>query len=138
MQNPVIIPFGEINLQVRPDVTHKWLLETKLVAEAYGVSVETIRYHKAIHKSELCDNEHFVEIKVQHTVSTGVGKTNACEKSNKTTFWTKEGVTMLGFFIKSDRAKEFRKFASNLIVNGTPTSVAPALPKKSSTLLNYL
>lgn len=111
MQNPVIIPFGEIQLQVRPDAQHKWLLETKLVAEAYGITEAGVRMHKAGYKDELIEGTHFIS----------VNNPNANPRAgipHISTFWTREGVVMLGFFIKSDRAKEFRKFASNLIVNG--------------------
>jgi hypothetical protein len=98
--------FEELTIYVRPDKTHEWLMETKLVAEAYGVSEETIRSHKSNHSSDLIDNKHF----------TSVESFNARNLKQIKTFWTKRGVIRLGFFIKSARAKLFRDWAEDLII----------------------
>ena len=36
---------------------------------------------------------------------------------NKQILWTKRGIVRLGFFIKSERAKMFRDWAEDLVVN---------------------
>lgn len=65
------------------------------------------------HCDELIEGKHFV---------TSVTKSNAGCKSggylqNTPTLWTKRGIVRLGFFIKSERAKMFRDWAEDLVVN---------------------
>jgi hypothetical protein len=97
--------FEELNIYVRPDETHEWLMETKLVAEAYGVDESTIRHHKRRNESEFIEGKHFTSVTISHA---GLQRT--------TTYWTKRGVIRLGFFIKSARAKLFRDWAEDLII----------------------
>lgn len=69
---------------------------TSQVAENYGVSKDTIRDHYERHSDELIENIHyFYEINPRF--------------KTKVIRWTLEGVYMLGFFIKSERAKDYRK-----------------------------
>ena len=105
------ITIGSDVIPVRPDETPEYLVETALVAKGYGVSVETIRTHKRDHADELIEGQHFLS----------VGKTNARpgRGAQRLTVWTKLGVITLGFFIKSDRAKLFRKAAAALILRHT-------------------
>ncbi len=95
--------FEGLTLYVRPHETHEWLMETKFVAEGYGVSEETIRSHKANHSEELLENKHF----------TSVETFNARDLKKISTFWTKRGVIRLGFFIKSERTRLFRDWAED-------------------------
>ncbi len=99
--------FEGLTLYVRPHETHEWLMETRLVAEGYGVSESTIRDHKRLHKDELTDGKHFIGVENTDTVGQG---------GSLKTFWTKRGVIRLGFFIKSARAKLFRDWAEDLII----------------------
>jgi hypothetical protein len=98
--------FQSLTIQVRPDETHEWLMETKLVAEGYGVSESTIREHKRKKSDELIENKHFTSVSI--TDARGLRRVN--------TFWTKRGVIRLGFFIKSERARLFRDWAEDLII----------------------
>jgi hypothetical protein len=85
--------FEELNIYVRPDETHEWLMETKLVAEGYGVSESTLRSTKNRHQEELIEGKHFIS----------VANCNANPRggiAHIQTFWTKRGVIRLGFFIK--------------------------------------
>jgi len=79
--------FEELTIYVRPDETYEWLMETKLVAEGYGVVESNIRKHKMSKKDELVLGKHYI------TVTNSNGGENL-------TFWTKRGVIRLGFFIK--------------------------------------
>jgi hypothetical protein len=101
--------FEGLTICVRPDETHEWLMETKLVAEGYGVSEENIRQHKNKQRDELIENKHFIS----------VSNTNANPRAgiaHVQIFWTKKGIVRLGFFIKSARAKLFRDWSEDLIV----------------------
>lgn len=97
------IQFQDINLDVIPDKSHEWLLETDLVANGYGVKASSIRSQKSRHAKELKENKHYT------TVAN-------CNGGEPTTYWTKKGIVRLGFFIKSDKAEQFRDWAEDLIV----------------------
>jgi len=98
-----------------PNSDHEFLMTTKEVAAAYGINPNTLRGHKRDHKDELFDGKHFIE---------GVCISNAGCKSDsykqelttKVTYWTKRGIVRLGFFIKSERAKLFRDWAEDLVL----------------------
>jgi hypothetical protein len=98
--------FEDLILYVRPDETHEWLMETRLVAEGYGVSKNTIQKHFQRNSEEFILEKHFVTMDNLSIVGA---------KSNQL-FWTKRGVIRLGFFIKSARAKLFRDWAEDLII----------------------
>ena len=99
--------FQSLTIHVRPDETHEWLMETKLVAEGYGVSEGTLKSTKTRHQEELIEDKHFIGVANCDTVGQG---------GSLKTFWTKRGVIRLGFFIKSERARLFRDWAEDLII----------------------
>jgi hypothetical protein len=101
----MLVQFENINLEVREEPTHGWLLETALVAECYQVEKQVIKKHLQRNASEFIEGKHFVRW-VQNVPS-----------NEPQIFFTKRGVIRLGFFIKSERAKKFRDFAEDLIVN---------------------
>jgi prophage antirepressor-like protein len=86
------------------DKKYGHVLPSKDVAKNYGVKSDTIRRHKVDHLDELLENEHWVKLEVQ----TNSGK-------QKITHWTLDGIHMLGFFIKSPKAKAFRKVVAGLL-----------------------
>ena len=56
----------------------------------------------------------------------GVSLTNTLPNTQpNAVFWTKAGIVRLGFFIKSERAKMFRDWAENVILQ----AITPELPK---------
>jgi len=91
------ITIADIKLQASEDYT----LPTAEVAKFYGVGAKTIREHKKNHSDELIENKHFVFA--------------LDERNRKRLYWTLEGVYMLGFFIKSERAKIYRKAVAKLL-----------------------
>jgi hypothetical protein len=105
--------FEGLILHVRPDETHEWLMETKLVAEGYGVDESTIRYHKSKNMDEFIEDKHYLCVSITHAQSKNFELGSMVREQ---TFWTKRGVIRLGFFIKSERAKLFRDWAENLII----------------------
>lgn len=77
-------------------------LKTTDVARAYATSSDTIRKHFKNHNDEFLENVHyFYDINPRF--------------QSKVTKWTLEGVYMLGFFIKSVKAKEYRKKVARLL-----------------------
>lgn len=110
---------GNLSVEVMPDDKFEFLMTTNEVAKGFGVAGNTVRTHKLEHKDELIEGKHFIVLINGKTPS--VGKTNAGCKSNSYEFkqilWTKRGIVRLGFFIKSERAKMFRDWAEDLVIN---------------------
>jgi len=106
----------ELQVEVVTDVKHEWLLSTKDVAEGYGLSESGLRSTKSRNEDEFEEGTHFI---------TSVSNRDAGGPPIKSTMWTKEGVVVLGFFIKTEMAKGFRKWASKFIIeNSSPTFTA--------------
>ncbi|WP_294614048.1 hypothetical protein [uncultured Bacteroides sp.] len=102
-----------LSVEIMPDDRFEFLMSTNETAKGFGVSGNTVRRHKMEHADELIEGKHFI---------TSVQKMNAGCKSadylqNKQILWTKRGIVRLGFFIKSERAKMFRDWAEDLVVN---------------------
>ncbi|MGH2267485.1 hypothetical protein [Campylobacter taeniopygiae] len=74
------------------------------VAYNYAVNNTTIMSHKNLHADELIENIHYFYDYEQ----TKGGRQRVIK-------WTLEGVYMLGFFIKSPKAKEYRKKVAKLL-----------------------
>ena len=103
----------ELVVEVQPNVEHEWLLSSKDVAEGYGLSASGLRSCKSENSDELEEGKHYVRI---------------TDAKGQPLYWTKEGVVMLGFFIKTPTAKEFRRWASNFIVEKSKEPKAPSIP----------
>lgn len=98
-----------LTVTIIPNSDHEFLMTNKEVANGYGVSVDTIRRHKKDHQSELSEEKHFLGgVSITHGATPG---------ATKATMWTKRGIVRLGFFIRSERAKLFRDWAEDLILN---------------------
>jgi hypothetical protein len=113
-----------INLQVTDGLTvaviqnqtYEFLMLSKDVGLGYGVSAGTIRKHLLEHHDELIQGKHFIK-----------GATFSNTLANiqpHAVYWTKAGIVRLGFFIRSERAKLFRDWAENVILQ----AIAPKLP----------
>lgn len=88
---------------------HEFLMDTFEVAFGYGISSSTIRMHQARQSNELIEGKHFIK---------GVTISDSDKKTpHNKVFWTKRGIVRLGFFIKSERARLFRDWAEDLIIN---------------------
>lgn len=104
------ITFQAITLNVIESNEHTFLMSSRDVAAGYDVTESIIRSHRQRHSDELIEDKHFIMTRTAN---------NAAK-----TMWTLEGVHMLGFFIKSERAKEFRKWTAKLLTeirNGNAT-----------------
>jgi hypothetical protein len=98
-----------LTVSVYPDSKHEFTMPTKEVAKGYGVHPDTIRSQRRHYSKELIEGKHFnSNVQILH----GAGK----HGSSRTTMWTKRGIVRLGFFIKSKRARMFRDWAEDLII----------------------
>ncbi len=98
MKNLQNVSFNNVVLNFDENYT----LSTKETAECYGVSEENLRNQKYRHKDEILKDIHYIEVWDN-------------QFKRYITRWTLDGIHMLGFFIKSQRAKEFRKFTAMLL-----------------------
>lgn len=114
----------QLQVTLIPNQRHEFLMPTKEVALAYGVTVSNLRVHKHNYKDELFEGKHFIS---------SVKILNGAVNATQTTMWTKRGIVRLGFFIKSERAKLFRDWAEDLVIteleNHRTTITAPTLPE---------
>lgn len=112
-----------LEVEIMPDDKFEFLITTNEAAKGFGVSGNTIRRHKLEHQDELVKGKHFIVVgnSLMNGASHGVQKMNVDCKSDssvfKTILWTKRGIVRLGFFIKSERAKMFRDWAEDLVIN---------------------
>ena len=103
---PMVVTEG-VTVNVLPNEVHEFLMTGKEVAHGYGVTDYNIRQHKLQRPDELIEGKHFV---------IAVSITNGGNIPHNAVLWTKRGIVRLGFFIKSERAKLFRDWAEELII----------------------
>jgi len=102
-----IIIVEDTKLNLLTDEKYEFLLSNKDVALGYGITPSTLRSNQNNHKDELIENKHWLRLEIQ----TKGGK-------QKVIHWTKKGIVRLGFFIKSEKAKAFRDWAEDYIIQG--------------------
>ena len=97
-----------LTVTILPNSNHEFMMSSKEVATGYGTSSYAIRMAQMRHSEELIDGKHFVKgVTFCHTLPGA---------QPHQVFWTKRGVVRLGYFIKSERAKLFRDWAEELII----------------------
>lgn len=102
---PMTVTEG-LTVNVLPNQQYEYLMSNKEVALGYDVTEYNIRQHKLQHCDELKEGKHYVN---------AVSIPNSRLPHNAV-LWTKRGIVRLGFFIKSERAKMFRDWAEDLIL----------------------
>lgn len=85
---------------------HEFLISNKEVALGYGTNIQNLSHVKKNNSDELIENKHWIRLEVK----TAGGK-------QKVIHWTKRGIVRLGNFIKSEKARKFRDWAEDYIVN---------------------
>lgn len=108
---PMTVTDG-VTVNVIPNMEHEYLMPTSEVALGYGISESGLRHAYMRHGDELLDGKHWLKgVTFSPTLEKGKN-----EQPNQV-FWTKRGIVRLGFFVRSERAKLFRNWAEDLIVN---------------------
>lgn len=106
-------------ITVHPHQAHEYLVESRLVAEGYGVAESTLREHRRQHGDELVKGKHWISVRnPDANPRAGV--------PHHQVLWTKRGIVRLGFFIRSTRAKRFRDAAEDLVVDALHVKKLPA------------
>ncbi|GAB6119588.1 ATP synthase subunit B family protein [Dysgonomonas termitidis] len=102
---------------VHPAPEHGYLMTTRQVANGYDVDENSIRKHLQRRADEFTEGKHYLR---------GVNVSNIEEGDNLSPlshpdaiFWTKRGVIRLGFTARGERARLFRDWAEELIINQT-------------------
>ena len=125
-----------VNLQVTEGLTvavfqnqsHEFVMPVRDVALGYGVASGTIRNQLSKNFDEFIEGRHYIK---------GVAFCDTLPNIQPhAIYWTKAGVIRLGFFIKSDRAKLFRDWAENVILNviAKPVSLPPVTKRRHNRL----
>ncbi|TZF81803.1 Bro-N domain-containing protein [Pedobacter sp. BS3] len=110
--------------------SHEFLMPVKDVATGYGVSAGTVRDHLSKNLNEFVYGKHYVK---------GVDIFDTLGKNAQphAVYWTKAGIVRLGFFIKSERAKQFRNWAENLILQvSAPQVQLPPVKRRNHNRLS--
>lgn len=97
--------FENLNI-IQTNDSKQWYMTVDQVALGYGVSDVTIRRHLQEHADE-----------IREGVERGVSILNTLGGPQSKTILYREGVIKLGFFVRSQQAKNFRQWATNLISN---------------------
>lgn len=99
---------NENTIEVRVEDETVWLTQ-KLIAELFGVEVNTINYHlKEIFKSEELSPEAVIR-KIRITASDG--------KNYNTNFYNLDAIISVGYRVNSLRATQFRQWATVVLRN---------------------
>ena len=112
--NKKIVKFQDLELELIIDKQYEWLIDSKLLAAGYNVSLDAIQNSFKRNKDEFEENKHYIRT---NRISDKMSDTTNSTKAKY--LWTKRGVIIFGFLLKSDKAKQFRKFAEDLIINKT-------------------
>ena len=109
---PITVAQG-VTVNVLPNEQYEYLMTTKEVAKGYGVTDYAIRQNKVSLSSELIEGKHYViAVSIPHGE---LPKKLKC--AHNAIMWTKRGIVRLGFAMRSERAKLFRDWAEELIIN---------------------
>ena len=116
----------DLTVSLIPNANHEFLMTTQEVAFGYGVKDNTLRSHANLNKDEFMPGKHFVE-----AVEIFDAMPQNMQPHQK--LWTKRGIVRLGFFIKTIRAKMFRDWAEDLILEKIENKVNEPEPGIDST-----
>lgn len=108
---PITVTEG-VTVKILTNVQHEFVMSTKEVAHGYGTSDYSVRKALLRHSDELLENKHFV---TAGTICPG-DHHRVLSLPHNAVLWTKRGIVRLGFFIKSERAKLFRDWAEELVI----------------------
>jgi hypothetical protein len=109
---PILVQIADnLSVQLHPIPQHEFLMSTKQVAEAYGVSVKAIGGQKQ--RNEFVEGTHFfIHDELQNVVLRG----RETVSKVKRLYFTKRGVVRMGFFLTGQRAELVRTWAENALI----------------------
>lgn len=116
----IIQEFENTKVSVIFSEQHDFLIDSNALALCYQVTESNLRHHKNNNPSDFIEGKHFVSVSNTHGGS-------------PKTYWTQRGVVQLGFFIKSETATRFRRWAEDLIIKSQkqPVQVLPTTYKEA-------
>lgn len=115
----IIQEFDGTKISVIFNEQHNFLIDSSALGLCYQVSESNLRYHKINNPSDFIYGKHFITVSNTHGGS-------------PKTYWTQRGVVQLGFFVKSETATKFRRWAEDLIITSTaPAVVLPTTYKEA-------
>lgn len=125
---PMTVTEG-LTVNIIPNSNHQFLMTTKEVANGYGVTEYAIRKNKLSLSEELTEGKHFVT-----AVTIGNGELpGALRCAHNAVLWTRRGIVRMGFSMRSERAKLFRDWAEELVIEKMQRT-APVQPLRATAL----
>lgn len=125
---PMVVTEG-VTVNVLPNAQFEYLMTTKEVAGGYGTSTYAIQQSLHRNSAELIEGKHYVTALT--ICQSDLPKQLRC--AHNAIMWTKRGIVRLGFFIKSERAKLFRDWAEELVIEKMQRT-APVQPLRATAL----
>jgi hypothetical protein len=122
IQEPIQKKFNDNIIELYPNKDHEFVMDSDQVSKGFDCSKSTIWNHRKEHSDELKEGKHFYYSTLRNT--------EARNLQTKKLFWTKRGIIRLGFFIRSERAKQFRDWAEDLILDHMEQKTNPEPKRK--------
>ena len=117
-----LVAFEDVKINLTPDRQHEWLISSADVEAGYGVPRGTLRSTKSRNEGELVEGKHYANVLVNSNVAVGYAQPPTRPK----VMWTKRGVVRLGFLLEGPRARRFRDFAEDLVLEKLEAPKTPA------------
>ena len=127
---------ADLSVSVLASSDYGFLMTTNDVAKGYGISRDTVHAHKSRNSNEFVEGVHFVK-GLENCKTLGLKNSQPNQ-----IYWTKVGVIRLGFFISSERAKVFRDWAEQVVLEYVqhkavaPTVKLPQIRRHNHNRLN--
>lgn len=121
----------DLAVTLLPDPNHEFLMTSKEVASGYGVTESLLRSHSSANKNDFLEGKHFFKaVQILDTLPQNM--------QPHLKLWTKRGVVRFGFFIKTHRARMFRDWAEDLIINKLEGTKEPEALSSSENLMKVI
>lgn len=117
---PMTVTEG-VTVHILPNKQHEFLMTTREVAAGYGVTEYAIRKNKMSLDDELQEGKHLIS-----AVTIGNGRPDNLPVN--ALLWTKRGIIRLGFTMRSERARQFRDWAEDLVLALVDKPAAQPVP----------
>lgn len=115
---PMTVTEG-VTVNILPNTNHEFLMTTKEVANGYGVTQYAILMNKQRLNTELIEGKHFIT-----AITVGYSELpKQLRCAHNAILWTRRGIVRLGFTMKSERAKLFRDWAEELVIDAVSNPV---------------
>jgi hypothetical protein len=125
--------FENLELKYLTSKEYGFLMSTKQVADGFGTTIGAVYFNLSNNNYEFIEGVHYIKPYKNGkdanvpALSSPLEILRALGLPHNSTLWTRQGVIRLGFFIKSKRAKAFRDWAENIILDMMDNKQIPVI-----------